>query len=487
MKYLVLTLSLFAGISAFGQVKVTQGSNSPQFALSKQPVFTSFGTNTADYFVIRRTEHMEKINTLITADKSGNLTSNEIHINKGVFNNMTEVNNLLVVGNTPVAFVENHNKDAGKNTYTARTIDNNGNVNATGVTVGAIDFIKMNNPGDWYAALTPDKKHVAVIAKAPYEKNQPEQFKYFILDETLKEVSKGQFSFAGNTKEIGVFNFLASDKGDLYIVSEDFDKTYKLPVLYKYSQGGQPMIIPVMMADPDLKNLSYTAKVNPAGDLVIAGYMQKRKTFTAGDVQATGTYLFNSAKPNEVKTFNFDKPVTNLTARNIIYNGDTFFLVGEQYKADKQQRSMGMGIPSAASAMSMLEAPYDYTHQDIMVTGFTNEFTKKFEMPLSRKWTAHEFDQDLMVASGIINNKLALVYNDEYGKYIDDKYRRYTKLPVAVLITNDGLMENPVTFANELAVKVSTYTLYPQFFSANNGRLVLLSGNAQSVKTNTFQ
>jgi len=92
-----------------------------------------------------------------------------------------------------------------------------------------------------------------------------------------------------------------------------------------------------------------------------------------------------------------------------------------------------------------------------------------------------------MVASGVINNKLSLIYNDEYGKYIDDKSRRYKKLPVTVLITNDGLMENPVQFAEELSVKVSTYTLYPQFFSNNNGHMVLLSGNAQSIKTNIFQ
>jgi hypothetical protein len=374
----------------------------------------------------------------------------------------------------------------------ARTIDRPGRQckRHSVLPIGSMDFVKMSIAGDWYATLTPDKKHVAVIGKSPYEKITPEQFVYFLLDENLKQVSKGQFSFAGNTKANRCVNsFIASDKGDMYIVSEDYDKSYKLPVLYKYSQGGQPMIIPVMMADPDLKNLNYIASVNPAGDLVIAGYIQKTQNLLQLAIRTgnSGAYLFNRQSRTRLKPFSFDKPVTNLTARNIIYNGDTFFLVGEQYKADKQQRSMGMGIPSAASAMSMLEAPYDYTHQDIMVTGFTNEFTKKFEMPLSRKWTAHEFDQDLMVASGIINNKLALVYNDEYGKYIDDKYRRYTKLPVAVLITNDGLMENPVTFANELAVKVSTYTLYPQFFSANNGRLVLLSGNAQSVKTNTFQ
>ncbi len=482
MKYFILSVSLLACISTFGQVKVTQGNNSPQFALSKQPSFTSFGTENADYFVIKRTESFENINTLIIADKNGNISAaKDIRLNMGIISNTFDVKNLLVVGNAPIIFVENHIKDGGKNIFVAHIVDHNGKVSDTGVTIGSMDFTKMSNAGEWYAALSPDKKHVAVIAVSPYEKNTAQQFQYFILDEAMKEVSKGQFSFAGNAKQIYIYDFLTSDKGDLYIVSEDYDKSYKLPVLYKYTPDGQPTIIPVMMAEPDLKNLTYTTKVSPAGDLIIGGYVQKRQNLTVGDTQAIGSYLFNSAKPNEVKTFNFDKPVTNLTARNIVYNGDTFFLIGEQYQAVKQKFTGSVLSPKA------LVDVFDYTHQDIMVTGYTMDFNKKFEMALNRKLTAHEFDQDLMIASGVINNKLALVYNDDYGKYIDDKYRRYNKLPIAVLITNDGLMESPVHFAEELSVKVSTYTLYPQFFSNNNGRLVLLSGNAQSIKTNTFQ
>jgi len=91
-----------------------------------------------------------------------------------------------------------------------------------------------------------------------------------------------------------------------------------------------------------------------------------------------------------------------------------------------------------------------------------------------------------MVASGIINNKLALVFNDQYGKYFDDKYHKNYKLPVEVSITNDGLMESPVLFAKELDVIVSSYTLYPQFFNDDSGQLMLLSGNNQSIKTVTF-
>lgn len=482
MKYLFLSLSLVACINTFAQVKVTQGDNSPNFSVNKQTTFASFYTDKLNYFVIKHVEEFEKMNTLIVADKNGHIiTDKEIRINRGVFNNPSSVKNLLVVNTTPVIFVENRNKAEGKNTLTVRAIDDNGNVSDNATTIGTTDFVKLTNAGEWYAALTPDKKHVAIIGKAPYEKGTVNQFSYFILDDKMQVTAKGQFSFAGKTENISVYDFLASDKGDFYIMSEDFDKSYKYPTLYKYTAGGAATIIPVMISDPGLKNLNYITKVNPDGDLIIAGYMQKKKSFSVGDPEATGTWLFNSSKINEVKTFNFDKPVSNVTARNIIYNGDVFYLVGEQFKADKETSHSG-----ALASMSE-PAVYDYTYGDIMVTGFTTDGNKKFEMALSRSWQAKDFDQDLTVASGTINNKLALVYNDQHGKYIDDKYYKNIKVPVAVLITNDGLMETPVQFAKELDVKISTYKLFPQYFINEPGRLMILSVNSQSVKTVTFQ
>lgn len=280
MKFIITTLSLFACLQTFAQVKLTKGSTSPQFALSKQPRFTSFASDGGDYFVITKTERFQNIHTLINTDQAGNIiSSKDIQLNMGVVNNTFDGKEVLVVGNTPYLFVENHVKDGGKNTFTARKIDNNGNVAATGATIGSIDITKMSNPGSWYVSMSPDKKHVAVISISPYEKNIAQQIQYFILDQDLKETAKGQFTFAGNTKQIGVYNFLASNTGNLYIISEDYDKTYKLPVIYAYKQGGQRAIIPVMAADPDIKNFSYTASVNADGNLIIGGYTQKRNLF----------------------------------------------------------------------------------------------------------------------------------------------------------------------------------------------------------------
>jgi len=482
-KYILTAGAVIALLGAQAQVKVTQGNNSPEFTAIQQPKFTSYATDNADYFIIKRTERFEKINRLVIADKTGNITlSKDIRLNMGSFNKEVLVNSLDVVGNNVFAFVESRSKKDGKNTLTARAVDGNGAISTTDLPVSSIDFVKMSNAGDWFTAVTPDQKHVAVIAQLPHEKNMPDQFKYVLLDENLKEQGKGQFSFAGYTKEIPVFDFLASDKGDLYIISEEFDKSYKYPVLYQARAGSAAgNIIPVIMADPSLRMLSYISSVNPAGELIIAGYSQQKKTFSAGDVQATGTFLFNSTRPQEVKTFKFDKNITNLTARNIVYNGDTFFMVGEQYKAEKE--------PSRATGMAALRAEdtYLYTHEDIQVTAFGKDGNKKFDLPLSRKWPARNTDQEFMVASGIVNNKLAVIFNDQYGKYIEDKYHRYDYLPVAILINNDGLMDAPLHFEKEFDVKLTTYKLAPQFFSSYKNRVVVLNANSSSIKTATFQ
>ncbi len=484
MKYLFLLLVLATSINSFGQIRVTQGNNNAAIEMVKQPVFTSFSSPNNNYFVSCHTDNFQKINNLIITDKAGNIViTKDISLSMGTMNNSYDVKNLLVVGYTPLLFVQHRTKADGKNAFTARVIDQYGNIGTEELPIASMDYTKWSNAGDWYSALTPDKKHVAVIGKSPYEKGQPNQFSFYILDEQLQVINKGQFSFtAANGKEIRISDFLASDKGDLYIVAADFDKSYKYPILYQYSSSGVATITPVTIGDAGLKNFNYISRITPAGDLLIAGYMQKKESFSMGDTKSVGTWIFNSSKPSEVKTSMFDKPVTNATARNIVYNGDTFFLVGEQYKATAAENTTtGMGT------LNMTDPVYDYQHGDVLVTGFAMDGIRKYDVSSPRIWNAKNFDQDLMIASGIINNKLVLVYNDQCGKYVDDIYRRNHKLAVAVAVNNNGLMEAPQPFVKDFDFTYDRLRLYPQFFNADNNKLMLLYGNPEETKVVTFQ
>lgn len=483
MKYYLYLTTLFISLNASGQIKVVTGKNSPQFVATKQPDFTAYSTAGNDYFIIGKTVSFQNINTLITADKNGSIvTSKEISVDMGMSNNSVDVVNLVVLGNRSLIFLQNKNKAALKNQLVAKAVDVNGNIANDAVAVASMDFLKPSNGGRWYTCVTPDQKHIAIIGVSPHVKDAADVVNYYILDENLKETGKGQFSFAGNTKQLSFENFRASEKGDFYLMGFDQDKSYTYPIVYKFSVGGTPMIIPVMIADPTLKNMSYTSALNPEGDLIIAGYTQKKATFSAGEPTNNGTWLFNSSKPNEVKTFKTEGAIQNITARNIIFNGDTFYLIGEEYKRE-QERKTGTVSPQELS-----DPNYTYTHGVINVTAFSQDGGRKFEIPIIRKMVSNNFNQELMVGTGVINNKLALIYNDQYDKYFEDKYREFTRLkvPVAVLITNDGLMEAPVQFSKELDIKASTYILLPQYTVSGNGKLTVLSANSQAVKTVTF-
>ncbi len=167
--------------------------------------------------------------------------------------------------------------------------------------------------------------------------------------------------------------------------------------------------------------------------------------------------------------------MSNATAEGIIFNGATTYLIGEQVKADRETPTQQQGLA--------FEENYNYKHNDIIVTAFDNESVKKFELVLSKKFTARNFDQDLYPAYGIINNKLAVVYNDVYGKYIPNTSYENYKVPVLVYITNDGLMEAPIHFEKEFQTTRTSYTLYPAFSATNTtSGMILLAGNGSSIK-----
>lgn len=484
MKYYLPLIALFLSINAVGQVKVTIGQNSPEFVTQKQTSFTSYSTADIDYFMISRLNSFQKIHTMLTVDKTGTIiTSKDVTVDMGLWNNRFDVLDLVVVGNKSLIIFQNQIKASLKNQLVAKAVDVNGNIAADGTNLASIDFLKMSKGGKWYISVTPDKKHMAVIGLNPHIKETSDLVNYYIFDENLKETRKGQFSFAGYTKELSFETFQVSDKGDLYMTDKEYEKTYSYPMLYKFSVEGTSTIIPVMITDPTLKNLSYTSDLSPEGDLIIAGYTQKKANFTAGDIANNGTWLFNSAKPTEVKTFKSETGFASIVARKIIQNGDTFYLVGEQYKQEE------IKAIKTSAPYQFNDPTYKYIHGDIIVNAYSQDGSIKFEIPISRKMISNDSDPNLMVGTGVINNKLAVIYNDQYNKYFEDKLHVYSylKVPVAVLVTNDGLMEAPIQFAKELDIKnTSTYILLPQYTVSSGGKITVLSANSKAVNTMTF-
>lgn len=434
-----------------------------------------------NYYLLKNDENFENRNMLIVSDASGNIsTIKEIGISTGTFSNNATLVKILQAEKSLVGLIETRSKASGKNTLSARFIDKNAVVSDADKPLLSMDFTKLNNPGDWYYASSPDKKHIAIVGLKPYEKNQPHQFIYVLLDENLKEISKGNFSANSKHNHIGIFNFLVSDKGTMFIVSEEFDNTYKYPVIYQVIAGkNECTTTPVVIADPTLKNLSYTSAINADNDLVLAGYYQQKKTIGVGDIQAVGNWFFNSSKPQEVKTTGMKSPLENMKALNIVTNGNTLYLIGEQYKATLEKQTQ--------QQILMRTFNYTYEHKNILVTAFDEKGAVKFEIPYGRSEIANNIDYQSAVASGILNNKLALFFNEPYEKYLANKEYEGYKLPVLVLISNDGLMDAPINFSKELVHARSGYTVYPQWYNSNKNSFSTLSGKDEQIKVITLK
>jgi hypothetical protein len=446
-----------------------------QFSFKKQPRFTSIQISTGAYFYFKPVDY-SSYPRLIAVSNSGNVEYiTDLKYQTGHMGNMTDMLNVLSFNDKIIAVMENRNKETKINKLTIREIDNQGTVSTTETEVGSFPFEKMGKSGDWYTSVSPDGKHLAIIGQIPAEKDELVEFKYYFLDAGLKPISSGQFSFSETKKRVFMNAFHASDKGDFYLIKNESEKGYQFPLLYQAKVGATTgTITPITAEDPKHKLMNYMSAVHPNGDLVIAGYLKGKSAITIGDIQAIGSWIYQTSAP-KVNISLFEKPVSNATAEGIVFNGNTTYLVGEQLRAEMESRTAQQGLAG--------EENYNYKHNDILVTAFGSDAVKKFDLNLSRNFSVRNFDQDLYPAFGVINNKLALVYNDQYGKYIPNTSYDNYKMPMLVTITNDGLMEAPVHFDKEFQTTRTTYTLYPQFFSnGSNQHLILLAGNGTSLK-----
>ncbi len=475
MKKLLLALLTFSSITASAQLNASMGKYT-QYTLLAQSRSTAYSNSDYDYFIINRKEAFDRINTVIAVDNTGVIKLvKDIRVPVGSFSDDHYIKNIVLAGKNLTAFIETRTKATGKNTLSMRTIDKYGNLSPESLTAGDFDFTKMGNSGSWYITATPDQKHIAAIAMLPHEKDKPNLFKYFFIDENLKVTAAGQFTDNSiGKKDLNVKNIYASDKGDLYIVSEEMEKGYTYPTVYKSAvELDHCTVLPVNFPDANAKNFNYMAAVNPTGQLVLAGYLQEKRAFTTDNITITGTYLFNSANPQETKINKFEPGRLNLNIRNILFNGETTFIVSEEYKVEK------LDNPNKVSLGNDLLA---YSYSNLLVSGFDAAGVKKFDADINRKRLKGEYRQTYMVASGIFKNKLLLVYNDNakvYGKSRDNL------LPLTLSIDNAGQMSQPATYDKQMGNDVEVLS---EYFSFGADRIVVLTnGIMDGINAVTFK
>lgn len=459
------------------KVTITQGDKTlnDQEKNTENLNFISGGDH---YFIIKYFSKAVMNFELKSFDSKGQALKNKkLEVSVGVFNNSYGIDDIVGMNDKVYALIEHIDKPAGKNTLTARLMDNRGNISETETEVMSMPFEKTMNSGFNNSGVSPDGKTLAVAGELPFVKEEAAKFKIAVYNQDLKKLKEGEITLPGeNTKNKNMTVVVAND-GTVYLIKKGMTKKGEITLsAYQWSAGADVKEYTFELTPPT-NIFNYTYTVNTNNELIISGLTYERKGFLVGEKQATGVfYLTNKNKSEKVfKTFSLDAPVDNLTARKLLVNGNTFFLTAEQYKEER------ISQPATAGAANF-DYNYDYIHKNEHIIAMDAEGNKKFQLLLARDFKVRDFDKQFYSGYYICNGKLTVIYNDQTSKYIkNDSYYQY-QIPVLVQITNDGLMQPPVIFKNELKLD-QYYMLYPSLSVQNAAnQLSFLIGNSEYAK-----
>jgi len=289
-------------------------------------------------------------------------------------------------------------------------------------------------------------------------------------------MSTAEITIPGEDTKNKSMSILVANDGTVYFVRKTMSKIGELILTaYQYSAGSKEVKEYTMELTAPLYFDTYTSSVNQNNELIIAGTYYKRQTVTAGEKMTQGIFYFtNKGKSEKVlNSFALDQPVENLSARKILVNGNTIFLATEQFKEEKITPPA-----SAAGTAAALDYSYNYSHKNEYVVAFEADGSKKFVLKLDKDFAARDFDKQYYSAYFICNEKFTVIYNDQTKKYTEESGYNYL-MPVLVQITNDGLMQSPVTFTDKLKLPLG-FVLHPGNAVQNaSNQLTMLMKNVE--------
>ena len=451
MRRFFLVVFFLCGLRAGAQFKVSVSAARP-FKPNAEKGFFSYSNEWNDFLLFKRIENTEQIFGLVMTDDADEiLLTSDLRVATQVGDNHFTLAGLALAGRNLTAFVQSHNRVTGRNVMAMQAVDNKGGLTSEGMLVGYFDFRAPDDPGLWHIVSSPDRQHIALIAQLPHEQGKPQQFKYFFINENLTITHKGDFSIAGTENDpLRLRYFLASDKGELYLLTEGDARNFYFPAIYSVSvQTEQCNPMPLRGAGAgQMECGAFRAVVDAEGQLTVAGYLRKGGQAPA---VAVGAWSFSASGNQGLRTGLFEKPVAVLDAADLLTNGGFSFLIGR-------------------------------VSSGFHVTGLDADGNKKFELPVKRgTGSAAEgtgvdlFNPESGIAAGIIGQKLCLVYNDRTAG---------GPSPLLLAVGADGRPDSPQDLGREVGANA---LLLPAFFSANADHIVVPAQTEAGVRIVTIR
>lgn len=446
-----------------------------KYDVYKDAEYINFTCNGLTYHISNVSVNTLSVYSMYCYDNNGGLKYHkELEFNPGVFNNNYEIMDIIPFNNKVIGLVENLNKDAGKNTLSARVIDETGVISKTGTDLIDIPFEKLMNSGFNYFSVTPNASMLGVAAQLPYEKEQPAKVKYALYDSGLKKTKEGTITLPGEDTKNKQLRLVVSDNGIFYLTKQTTEKNGAIAlVIYQWSAGDTKAKEYFVDVTPSNRIVEYKSVVDINNELVLCGTWYEHKTLIVGESPVNGVFCFRNKglEAGATKISPLDKQVENLKLIDVLLNGNTIFLATEQLKVESIAGALGG---------STVEYTYNYKHGSIFVIALDADGAKKFQIELQKSYAASNINVMFQSAYAIISNKFTVVYNDDPKKYLE--YASGNVIPVLVRISNDGLMDAPV-FAKEGEFKNGYLYMYPAFATKlGSDKMSIMAGDQSTIK-----
>lgn len=468
LKLLCIALAIFVGRTQAQntEAKITFGNKKTYQPLvdNGRYSFTAYNNN---YYVFMQTISMEKNFSVVVCDDNNNvITDAPIKINAGVWGNETTIEKIIGYNNKAYLLICNTNKKTGKNRLIAKQLQPNLMIDETEIELASFDYKKTMNAGNWIISISPDQKHLLVLGETPYEEKEiPSKLIFNYFDLNLKSEKAGEIILPGENKKYNLYSAYLANNANLFLVRKEMARNgSQAPTIFSTNilSGAAPTLFAPQVGEG--KSLfSYACSVLQNNSFTMAGYYDERKKISSGDPITKGCFYYNTQSCNEIKLTPLLTPTENLTALNIIENENLVYMVAESFKEKSESVPGQMGVYK-----------YSYTHKDINVLGFENDGNKKIDITLNRNYDNVSFDGDLTPVAGIIKNKLAILYIDNYGKYASNQSYNNYKVPVMVYINNNGLMESTLHFEKEFSTTTYSINLFSKIPMQKNNKMQLL-------------
>jgi hypothetical protein len=427
----ILTTALYAQLPVFTWSKAN--TKPAESVDAKMVGYTSSG-----YFIVNKySGGAMSFNPGITIEYFNN--QNERSFTKDIsFTSLEDLVNVLYFNNSLYVMVASYNKDAGKNTLSARAINTDGTIGKD-IEAGSIAAEKLSKRGRFLADVSPDGSKLIVLTEPEYVKESNEKIglTLFTINFSKAWSSEQTYSYPWG-KSVNNIPFV-NNAGNVFIV-KNIDMKGSDEFTSVFSFDGKELKEHKIELDGKKKLYSATQAFSPSGNFVFGGYYTEdsKVNIRMGNT-LHGSVLYsisNDGKNNDIAAINPFSKRKDVRAKYILFHGSNIILSGEDYTQNERAAPRDPSKPQTNE--QMFAKVYHYSGGDISIDAFDEKGKPLYSSKVDKNRTSdNDNGTSVSYLADIINGKIVILFNDEKHKYDEKTPIVFTPYYIGVYQTVD--------------------------------------------------